>query len=378
MRIFKQLVVDFKSDLPFKDTLDYIEEVFGKLGIAYDSMGFMFSGGDTDRIVEKYPALTKYIQTHDEYGGEQRGAMSSAETDENGNYTLRVDKSEHQILHELVKKTPRPYSFGAISVFLDNVRWFSDINTTPCFVRHPPNAYYPQSYMSNCVILAKQFDHGKKFNPVWFMIEVGDEKTGIIDISELEGKLSAIFGKPFGTRYILPSKYEFYFTDEEQTYLAKQHETFAKTYDPLIRKLRDSVNNAEGIQHIKKADPFNRPPGLSLVKALKKILPPKQYNHHRPGGLFVAEKKNENNHTFALGCLLSPMWKHLQAEIVISGHNFKYATDLNNFGGKGFEAIAPNTQEELEYHVANLAAALKKAEEGLRDELLRLYGKSVV
>ena len=45
MRIFKQLYVDFKSELLFKDTLEFIEKAFEKLGITYDDMGFMFSCG---------------------------------------------------------------------------------------------------------------------------------------------------------------------------------------------------------------------------------------------------------------------------------------------------------------------------------------------
>jgi len=202
------MCVDFKSDLLFKDTLDYIDDVLGKLDITYNSMGFMFSCGfdSTDKVAARYPALAKYIRTVDEFGRAENGAMSSARTDENGNYTLRVEKSEHQFLRELVKKTPRPFNFGAISVFLDNVHWFPEINTAPCLIdeagqRRPPNANYPQSYMSNCVTLVKQFEYGKKFNPVWFTIEVGDEITGIIDTTELEEKLSAMFGKPFGTKY---------------------------------------------------------------------------------------------------------------------------------------------------------------------------------
>lgn len=217
MRIFKQMCVDFKSDILYKDTLDYIDEVFGKLGITYDSMGFMFSGAfvSADKVAAKYPILAKCIRTVDEFGRDTHGAMSSGRTDENGNYALRVDESEHQILRELVKKTPRPFRFGAISVFLDNVRWFSEINTTPCLVggagqSAPPNAYFPYSYMSNCVTIVKHFDYGKKFNPMWLTIEVGDEKIGIIDTTELEEKLSTMFGKPFGTRYY-HTKYHFYF-----------------------------------------------------------------------------------------------------------------------------------------------------------------------
>jgi hypothetical protein len=117
MRIFKQMDIDFKSDILFKDTLDYIDGALGKLGICYDSMGFMYDFGDNTKVTAKYPVLAKYIKTVDERGREATEAMSSARTDENGNYALRVDESEHQILHELVKKTPRPFSFGAIAVF---------------------------------------------------------------------------------------------------------------------------------------------------------------------------------------------------------------------------------------------------------------------
>jgi len=369
--------VDFKSDLLFKDTIKYIDEVFESLGISYDSMGFMFSSGDVKKIVAKYPALEKYIKTHDVNGRELDGDMTSARIDENGNYTLRVDKTEHHILRELVSKTPRPYSFGAIAVFLDNVQWFPEINTTPCIVGQPPNSYFPGSYKSNCVILAKYFNTGKKRNPVFFTIEVGDEATGIIDVTELEGKLSSVFGKPFGTKYF-QSENIFYFSDNEKAHLNKQNKIFSKLYDPLINELFASVNNAKGIQHIKQ-DPFtNRPPGLSLVKALKKIFPVKKYKHRRAGGLFVAERTNENNHTFALGCDIPPFMNQFYAQFSIFGHNFNYTTDINNIRNSGFCSIFPGTQEELEYHIANLASALNKAEECLSDELLKLYGKSIV
>jgi len=394
MRIFKQMCIDFKSDVLFKDTLDYVEEVFEKLSITYDNMGFMFSGAykNLDKIAEKYPTLKKYIKTHDENGNDLGGAMSSGRIDENGNYVLRVDKSEHEILRELVKKTPRPYSFGAISIFLDNVRWFPEIemNTNPCLVSEfsvkralPPSAYFPQSYMSNCVTLNKQFDNGKKFNPVWFTIEVSDEKNGIRDTTELENKLSDLFDKPFGTRYC-HTKYHFYFDDEEKQYLAQQDMAFDELFEPLITQFRDLVDHAEGIQHLKKEDFFlgiSRASGLSLVKALKKVLPAKEYHYQNDGGSsFTVKKKNENNHSFSLVCGLTPTYKKLAAGIIISGYNFKHqfgsahaGQPMNCFGG-----IYPNTQEEVEYHVANLASALKKCEVELSDELLRLYGKSIL
>jgi len=77
---------------------------------------------------------------------------------------------------------------------------------------------------------------------------------------------------------------------------------------------------------------------------------------------------------------MTPRFKRIDAGIVISGHNFKH-----NFGSaygvpsmRNIDSIYPNTQEELEYHVANLAFALKKCEEEFSDELLRLYGKSIL
>lgn len=57
MRIFKQLVVDFKNDLLFKDTLDYVERVLDKLGITYDDMGlitFNVRGDINNKIIAKY------------------------------------------------------------------------------------------------------------------------------------------------------------------------------------------------------------------------------------------------------------------------------------------------------------------------------------
>ena len=394
MRIFKQMCIDFKSDILFKDTLDYIEEVFEKLGITYDSMGFMFSG-DVDRlerVIKKYPSLGKYICPPDERGRNQE--VSSGRTDEKGNYGLRVDKSEHEVLRELIKKTPRPYSFGAISIFLDNVRWFPEINTIPCLVSEfsveravPPCAYYPQSYKSNCVTLIKQFDYGKKFNPVWFTIEVSDEENRIRDTTKLEKKLSDLFDKPFGTRYY-HTKYHFYFDDKEKEHLAEQGKVFNVIFNELTNDLKDLVDHAEGIQHLKGNEPLwfpwssaSRVSGLSLVKALKKMLPTKEYHYQNDGGgLFTVKKKNENNHSFALLCKLTPSCKRFRAGIVISGHNFKHQFGSAHAGQpmNGFGGIYPNTQEEVEYHVANLATALKKAEAKLSEELLRLYGKSIV
>ena len=399
MRIFKQTCMDLKSDILFKDTLNYIEEVFEKLGISYDNMGFMFSGVTNDKlekIVKTHPSLEKYICPHNKSVEGSYRSMSSGRTDENGNYTLRIDKSEHETLRELVKKTPRPYSFGAISIFLDNVRWFQEVevNTTPCLVNKfsregnvPPSAYYPQCYMSNCVTLTKQFDYGKKFNPVWFSIEVGDEKIGIIDTTKLEERLSTTLGKPFGTRYY-HTKYHFYFNDTEKKHLAQQDKEFAVTFNPLTTELLNLINHAEGIQHIRGKHPTwypwtsaSRVSGLSLVKALKKVLPAKTHTYQNDGGgFFTVERKNENNHSFVLSCGLSPDFKLLRAEMVISGHNFKHelgcAHDIQTTNV--FESIYPNTQKEVEYHIANLATALKEAEDQLSAELLRLYGKSVV
>ena len=84
MRIFKQMVIDLKSDILFKDTLDYVDKIFGEIGITYSDMGFMFSGAydRIDNIAEKYPELAKYIKTHDEYDNKENGAMSSARTEE--------------------------------------------------------------------------------------------------------------------------------------------------------------------------------------------------------------------------------------------------------------------------------------------------------
>lgn len=155
----------------------------------------------------------------------------------------------------------------------------------------------------------------------------------------------------------------------------------------LTNELKDFVNNAEGIQQIKKEWVFHdshspsRVSGLSLAKAFKKALPPKQYKcNGGPGKIYTVEKKNENNHSFALLCDLSPTFKIFRAGMVISGYNFKHEIGFAHAGQprNGFEEIYPNTQEEVEYHVANLAAALQKAETELTDVLLRLYGKSIV
>ncbi|MCL2671126.1 MAG: hypothetical protein FWF10_03710 [Clostridiales bacterium] len=427
MRIFKQLCIDFKSDLLFKDTLDYMDEVFGKLGITYDDMGFMSSGsfGTADKVVAKYPALAKYKQPDEDARIPGYGGISSARTDEKGNYTLRVDASEHQILREIVRKTPRPYNFGGISVFLDNVRWFPEINTTPHLVETsttryfingisrttPPNAYDPCAYMSNCLVLNKVYNYGKKRNPVWFTIETGDEKTGIVDTTDIEQRLSAALGRSFSN-----SEYVFYFNNEETERLATLDREFAKIYGPLIQELRNLVNDAAGIQHItdgqiaaaeryerdinkllslvsesigiqhiEKDDTFQTAlgststSGFSLAKAFKKVLPPRQYKcKGGPPGIFTVVKKNENNHSFALVCDLTPTFKIFRAGMAISGYNFMHEIDFNNPKHEGFEEIYPRTQEEVEYHAANLAAALRKAEAQLSGELLRLYGKSIL
>lgn len=273
---------------------------------------------------------------------------------------------------------------------MDNVHWFPQINTTPCLVGEGrqvaiPNAYFPRCYMSNCVTIVKQRPNsGKKFNPVWFTIEAGDEKTGIIDTAELEEKLSLAFGKPFGTKYY-ETRYYFYFNDEEKEHLTEQDKLFAESFNQLKNELKNLVNNATGIQHIKRLEPYgtgaSRVSGLSLVKALKKVLPAKHYNYkNRGGSSFTVEKKNENNHSFSLLCDLSPSFKILRAGMVISGYNFKHEIGFAHLGQPkgGFEEIYPDTQEEVEYHVANLAMALRKAEDQLSEELLQLYGKSIV
>jgi hypothetical protein len=231
--------------------------------------------------------------------------------------------------------------------------------------------------------LLKQFDYGKKFNPVVLTIEVGDEKIGIIDTTGLEERLGMMFCEPFG-RGFYNTAYQFCFNDEEKKYLTEQNKAFAATFDPLVEELKDAVNNAEGIRHIKKAgsygSSFTRVSGLSPVKAFKKVLSPKEYTYHRPDGIMTIEKKNENNHTFALVHDLAPSSKIFRAGMIFSGHNFKHEIGFT-YGGQprdGFEGIYPNTQQEVEYHAANLAAALKKAEAVLSEELLRLYGKSIV
>ena len=384
MRIYKTLSVNFKSDLLFKDTLDFIEAAFEKLGIPYSDMGFMFSNGNIEKIVKKYPELQKYIITVDEYGREQSQSMSSARRDDNGNYTLRIPKKEHLFLHELVKKTPVPFSFGAISVYLDNVYWFPQIDTTPYLAGTNemdtfPNAYYRHAYRSNHVVLIKQFDYGKKTNPVYLCIEAGDEKTGILDSSDIENKLSEAFGKP-----VESNGYSYCFSSEEKIQLSKWNREFLKTYEPLIKETVDMINHAQGIRDLKTLGAFQDPAspslvsGLSLKKALRKAFSPKEYEHIFLGGsgsAYYVQKKNENNHTFGLFCDLSPSFTILSAGFFVSGYNFKF--ELDQADKDGIAVIYPNTQEEVEYHVENLHAALRKLETGLSGELFRLYGKSI-
>jgi len=390
MRIFKQMCIDLKSDILFKDTLDYIEEVFEKLGITYDSMGFMFFDASdkfvtSEKVIKKYPALEKYVRPRKHGGGRE---VSSEKIGKNGGYSLRVDESEHEIIRELVKKTPRPYNFGAIAIFLDNVRWFPEfpeMNMTPCLVNiHAMNRtekslspFGPTFYMSNCVVLSKQFDYGKKRNPILFTIEVGDENGEIRDTAEIEKSLSDVFEKSLVTQKHTP-KYILYFSDEEREHLNQLNKEFTITSGRIINDLKELVNRAEGIQHLKELPQweyddiriFGRVSGLSLAKALKKVLPVKEYLHKNDSGFSEVEVKNINNHLFTLVCELTPSDKLLSVGIKISGHNFEH-----NFG---FEIIYPNTQEELEYHIANSAAALKKAKAELSTELLRLYGKSML
>jgi len=388
MRIIKHLFVDFGSDLLFKNTLDYIDEVFGKLGITYDNMGFTLEEVGRDKtnrnIIAKYPALEKYVSTCDEVGRPEN-AIKSTRTDENGNHTLYVEKSEHQILREIVRKTPNPYSFFNISVFLYDIHWASKIDAISSSEPKQSvltNPRYPFNNASDHVMLTKDFDYGKKENPVSFDIWVGNEKTGIVDISELEEKLSAALGKPLNF-----TQYYFYFNDDEKKHLAQQDKVFAEIYTPFIKTITETVNNAEGIQHIKEQAPWNfhtqtRVSGLSLKKALSKVLPKKQYEYKwRGGGFFDVKKKNANNHTFTLEYGLNPTWVNSYAGISVSGYNFRFQTDINHSANSkdyGFESVYPNNQDDLECHVASLAMALQKAEERLSGEMLRLYGKSLI
>lgn len=158
-----------------------------------------------------------------------------------------------------------------------------------------------------------------------------------------------------------------------------------KIYEPLIKDISTTVNNADGIQQIKKEGSFPNPgsltraSGLSLKNALRKALPSKEYEHIFLGGsgsTYYVQKKNDNNHTFGLFCDLSPSFKIFRAGLFAYGHNFRF--ELDQIYKNGFMEIYPNTQEEVEYHAINLGATLHKLEAELSDELLRLYGKSIV
>ena len=393
MRIFKQMYLPFHDIALFKDNLETIEAAFEKLGITYDSMGFMFSDsvGDTiDKVITKYPALAKYEQKTDH---PTQRLLTSATTDEHGNYTLRVEKSEHAILRELMKKTPRPFNLGAIAIFIDNVNWFPDVtmNTTACTVGEyardvKPSPYNPKSYMSNCVTFTKQSNYGKKVNPVCFTFEIGNEKGEMKDTTELEKKLIEALEVPVDTAFSRTNHY-FYFDEEARKKLDVLGQTFISNSLPVLTDIRNSVNLAEEIQPLKQMPMYqfnpnsnSRTSGLSLVKALKKVLPEKTYTYTNRGNtVFMVEMRNKNNHAFVIECGMSPMQKKIDAEIRISGHNFRHriGNHMTNPNLGGIDVIYPNTQKELEYHIANLATALKRCEIELGDDLFRLYGVSL-
>lgn len=366
MRVFETYSFNLKDIVKFKDTKEYIDELLFKNNIKYDSLGFGFSNGNFDKLLSKYPSLSKYKHFGDNlYDSE----LSSVPVNWGDDFNLHVEKEDEKYINEICRKIPRPYNFGFITILLDNVHWFPNTNTSPvCNRDYRPSEFSFDSYNSNNICLEKRFDYGNKYNIVKAKIERTKSFNELIDISDIVKMLSDSLGKPIGQHMFCcfdDSEYQAKLdADHEFNRIREQlnSDDFFEEFDiPIPRTVEEISKRVEEELHL--------PKGVSPKKAI--VQQGKEYGYQYQSyfaGQYITQKANVNNHIFQIEFSTIPLTCKFGASIMIKGYNFSHY-----FGGA---MTMLKQQSDADYFIKKVFEYAKIIEDQYSEILLKLYGKN--
>lgn len=396
MRVFQEYWFDLRERVLFKDTLDYTEAWLAREGITYRQMAFMMEfGGEKqpeDRLLAAFPGLARYHHgtSRNEYTLPYDTTpyvtydyeVSSVPKDWPGIPDIHVPPEEWPLVRALIKKIPRPFNPSLVCFALDHVQWFPEINTEPALDGEPeelkdrrPDGLGLRPRYSNHISLYKEFDTGRKHNPVSVTIERTHSRDSLLDDAPIRERLTAAFGKPTS------SCMHVIFNREEHRARQAADAALAPILEALYADLRPEQATPA---HVPPAYLHHQQPGedgqmIDFVRAAEgePVSPKKAVcaaikgtdlrYRYEAGGVYVCEKINAYNHRLAVYFTVAPMSRHMNRWIHITGYNFQVALPQP----PGVDIMRQSTVDETVQ--LTLALALQ-AEELLRETLERLYG----
>ena len=376
MRVFRYYWFNLKDRVLFKDTLAFIEKWLAEKNIKYSGMGFILDHGNNDKISQKYPSIKKYIKPTPESG---MGKISSISDNWDEDKKIHVEQEDENIVREIATKIPRPYNYAFMRFFLDNIQWFDEINTEPAiklpYNRKPDHpTEFPSAFSvlhvhkSNSIHIIKEFDYGKKLNPIEVCIEVTKNDDELLSDENIVNALSDLLGKP----YVKSTEIVFDENLQEKFRSAEEH------INEKIKILKEKITIPEyERKYIPDPDEyiarFEHEINLKGIAPKKALLPlckeyGYKYSKHPGNSGYECIKINGNNHKFTIEFVQLPVKRIFECYLWMQGCNFNFSLALGEF--------CPDNQEELESRFKDAFKLAISVEPQLSEQLLYYYGKT--
>lgn len=181
MRVFDIYSFNVIDKVKLKDTQKYVEKMLSEFGLSYKNIGFSLENPlCLEAVVEKYPALSKYLVSV----GENIYRRQSFLTSFTKNWIdgeIYADEEDYAVIGEIFTKIPRPFNFGSSTLILDGIDWYGGGNLSLAtkndafYVGKVPTGHLP--FMNSSIMLVREINYGNKFNMVYVTVEATGESA---------------------------------------------------------------------------------------------------------------------------------------------------------------------------------------------------------
>lgn len=377
MRIFTVAYFN-RKDIRFKDNKDIIDSCLKEVGVSYNGIAFC-SGyhGENDgkKIFATFPQLKKYDQFGRRFRvgkltGSPHHYLASYSHEDNIDNPVYINQEDEEVFSAFLKKVPRPFGFGDITVTLDNIDWYGDGIINPPFYRNyrfEVDVY--GSYIHNCISFWKVVGYGNKYNPITVMVERRFDDKEMLPLPPKFLQFCDLLGKHYlGAEFCY---------DKEEVKIKQTKEAEIKAivnadkgkYDYLFNNLMlyKNLSFEESrsliiyrIQPVK-GIPFKK---IFIEKAKRT-----GYTYHRcVEGNYIFTKVGKYGHCFEASLTIPPFTNEFFGNLTARSYNFGvFIADT--------PGIYIRSQEDVEEYAELFFEVVEKAEKEYEDILFEKFGR---
>jgi hypothetical protein len=366
MKVYKTYRFNLGVQMPFKETLPYIENMLNSLGILYSGIAFSFKYGKIDAVLKEYPNLKKYHRAEIR-NNETIHTISSVRVRSGEKTLIHANLEDEETIRQISAKIPRPYNFLDVELVIDNIAWYKDISFDDVFFDDDIDLSY---YFSNSVHLIKSYNFGTKYNIVDVSIELIHTYDKIIDDSEIVKMLSTYLGTSIYNNITIR------YNSEEKKKYAESERIIEGLIDIFNNRVKNfsvftkSMNQGSADSLTNQIMQAANPAGISSAKILKLLCKTHgyQYRYGYGGGYYSCCMINENGHIFGIEHTQKPGTRWININLFMRGLEFSYKIQMGD--------IVPKTQNDLKIMLEYAFEMAKNMQRNFAAKLLNCYGKT--